>query len=460
MRNILATCIILLAAKLAALGQDPAITEIYGADKNLIMTQAASSADKKFLLVNSKTFISLIEIASSNTVASIDGEGSVLTAIALSPDASIAVTGDSEGKIRTYNIWKQKPGPKFKEHKGSIIALAFSPDGKLVASASADRSVQIWRAADGKKVAAVEGFRSPLAMIAISPDGATLATVEQVSTGEVKLWNMETGSAISTLQFTKAKISAIAFSPDSKRLAIGTTAYEIEIKNIGGTPFYLRTKPHKMPILALSYSPDGSAIASSDIQGGNIIWSAETGKLIRAIKSPLGNSLALLFNPDGKSVILAGFNGGVARWNFNIGVSEWLNIYLNERKNEIGLWAMKGQNETEPDFAKRVNEATRKVKEDKIREDGLARLKTTYLNVINWASYTPGAYATEKELLILTTPFSHNLKLTIPAKKVEAFKLSFSTYAVTPELEVNNNSIEVKSIELKKGEVVYRAEKE
>lgn len=459
MRNIVATCIILLAAKFAALGQDPSVTEIYGADKNLIMTQAAASADKKFLLVNSKTFISLVEIASSNTVASINGEGSILTAIALSPDASIAVTGDSEGKLRTYNIWKQKAGPKYKEHKGSIIALTFSPDGKLVASASADRSVQVWRAVDGKKVFAIEGFRSPLAMIAISPDGTTLATVEQVSTGEVKLWSMETGSALSTVQYTKSKIAAIAFSPNSKRLAIGTTAYEIEIKSIGGTPFYLRTKPHKMPVLALAYSPDGSVIASSDIQGGTIMWNAETGKLIRAIKSPTGNSLALLFSPDSKSIILAGYSGGVARWDYNTSVSEWLTMYLNERKNEIGLWAMKGQSETEPDFAKRVNDASRKVKEDKIKEDGLNRLKASYLNVVNWSSYIPGTYAADKELLTLTTQFSHPLQLAIPAKKVDAFKLAYPSFTITPELEVSNNSIELKSIELKKGAEVYKAER-
>ncbi len=459
MRNTLATCLIVLVGKLTAMGQDPAVTEIYGADKNLIMTQACFSSDGKHMLVNSKSFISLIELASSNTVASIDGEGSILTSIALSPDASIAVTGDSDGKIKTYNIWKQKPGTKYKNHKGSIIALAFSPNGELIASASADRSVHIWRVADGKRVAAVEGFRSPISMIAISPDGNTLATVESVSTGEVKLWNMENGSAISVVQYTKSKIAAIAFSPDSKRLAIGTTAYEIEIKNIAGSSFYLRTKPHKMPILALTFSPDGKVIASSDIQGGTITWNAETGNLIRVIKSPQGNSLALKFNPDGKSLILAGYNSGVAQWNYTIGVNQWLDIFLHERKNEIGLWAMQGESETEQDYAKRVNDVSRKAREDKIKEDGLARLKVYYTSVINWQSYSLGAYAADKEELTLTTPFSVPVRLTVPAKKLETFKLNYPTFSIIPELEVVSDAIAVKSLEIKKGMEIYKAEK-
>jgi len=460
MRQLLLLLTFLTAQGITVFGQDPSVTEIYGADKSLIMTHAAFSSDGKYILVNSKSFISLIEMASANTVASIDGEGSILFAIALSPDAKVAVTGDSDGKIRTYDIWKQKPGPKYKDHKGSIIALAFSPNGELVASASADRSVHIWRAADGKRVAAVEGFRSPLAMIAISPDGNTLATVESVSTGEVKLWSMATGSAISTIQYSKSKISALAFSPDNKRLAIGTTAYEIEIKSIAGGSFYLRTKPHKMPVLALAFSPDGTVIASSDIQGGNITWEAETGRLIRVIKSPMGNSLAFNFSPDSRSIILAGYNGGVARWNYTIGVSEWLDIYLSERKNEIGLWATRGQNEKEQDYTKRVNDVTRKVREDKVKDDGLAKLKTYYAGVINWQSYTPGTYAAEKEELTLTTPFSAPLHLTVPVKKVEAFKINYPTFSITPELEVINNSIAVKSLEIKKGVEVYKAERE
>ena len=200
-----------------------------------------------------------------------------------------------------------------------------------------------------------------------------------------------------------------------------------------------------MPILALAYSPDGTVIASSDIQGGTIAWEAETGRLIRAIKSTMGNSLALNFNPDGKSIVLAGYNSGVARWNYTIGVSEWLGIYLNERKNEIGLWAMRGQSETEQDFAKRVNDATRKVREEKIKEDGLVHLKAYYTSILNWQSYTPGTYATDKEELTLTTPFSAPIHLTIPAKKVDAFKINYPTFVITPEFEVTNNSIVVKS---------------
>lgn len=459
MRQLFTLLALLSANGIAAFGQDPSVTEIYGADKKLVMSQATFNADGKYMLVNSKTFISLIELASSNTVASIDGEGSVLSAIALSPDASVAATGDSEGKIRTYNIWKQKPGPKYKEHKGAIVALAFSPNGELVASASADRSVHIWNAATGKKVTAIEGFRSPIAMIAISPDGNTLATVESVSTGEVKLWNMSTGSAVSTIQYSKSKIAAIAFSPDSKRLAIGTTTYEIEIKSIAGDSFYLKTKPHKMPVLALSYSHDGKTIASSDIQGGTIVWDAETGKLIRAIKSVQGNSQAMIFGLDNKTVIMAGYNGGLYRWDISIGVSEWLDIFLNERKNEIALWAMRGQTETDQDYAKRVNETTRKAKENKIKEDGLARLKAHYTNVVNWQSYKPGSYLPEKENLTLCTTFSDSLYVAVPAKKLTALKTNYPTFTITPVLDVLDNSIVIKSLELKKGEEAYKAER-
>ncbi len=73
-----------------------------------------------------------------------------VTAMAFSPDASVAVTA---GFDRTIRVWKLRDGEcvqRITSTAGSITALAFSPDGHRLLSSGADGTVRLWDLAAGR----------------------------------------------------------------------------------------------------------------------------------------------------------------------------------------------------------------------------------------------------------------------------------------------------------------------
>ncbi|HUX52885.1 MAG TPA: hypothetical protein VMV56_00580 [Williamwhitmania sp.] len=449
--------ILAVTATTNAFSQDPAVTPMISSDNNMVISQVAFSSNGKYMLVNSKAYISLIESASSLTAASIDADGKLLCAIALSPDGKVAATGDTDGKITLYDIWAQKSTVKYRGHKSVIVAIAFTPDGSKVVSAATDRSVQIWSATSGKKITSIDNFRSPISFIAISPDGKTLATVESVSTGEVKLWDLNTGSAIRTLTFSKSKISAIAFSTDGKRIATGNTLYSVEVKSTDGSGSMLQFKGHHAPILSIAFSPDGSSIASSDISSGVILWNSISGRVKNVLKSPQGDCYSLQFTPDNKWLLMPGYNNRIARWNIAMTVSDWLNTFLSDRKSEIELWAMRSENENDSDYAKRVNETTRAAKNQKFIDQGKEWLMGYYRDVINWRSFELGTYNSGNGTLALGNNLFGNFEITIPQNKVDGFTKTLPSYHIIPELVVDNNEIVPESLTIKSKTETYTA---
>jgi|GEM_PF-1674633 FOG: WD40 repeat len=437
--------------------QDPAVAPMISSDNNMIISQVAFSNNGDFMLVNSKAYISLIESGTSLTAASVDANGKLLCAIALSPDGKIAATGDTEGKIILYDIWAQKSTVKYKEHKSVIVAIAFTPDGSKVVSAATDRSVQIWSAASGKKIVSIDNFKSPISFIAISPDGKTLATVESVSTGEVKLWDLNTGSAIRTLTYSKSKISAIAFSSDGKRIATGNTLYSVEIKSTNGDGPMLQFKGHHAPILSIAFSNDGNTIASSDISSGVILWNAITGSVKNVLKSPQGDCYSLFFSPNNKWLLMPGYDNRIAKWNITMGLDRWLDSFLGDRKSEIELWAMRSENENDMDYSKRVNETSRNAKNQKFIDQGKEWLMNYYRNVINWKSFTLGGYNTSTGTLTIGNNLFGDFEVAIPQNKVEGFTKTYPSFQIAPELTINNNEILPDKLILKSNTETYTA---
>lgn len=69
-------------------------------------------------------------------------------AVTFSPTEKILATGDSDGKVRLWDVATGEAVGVLQGHRDEIRALAFSPDGTLVASACNDATVVIWRVRD------------------------------------------------------------------------------------------------------------------------------------------------------------------------------------------------------------------------------------------------------------------------------------------------------------------------
>ena len=241
-----------------------------------------------------------------------------------------AATGDV---VRTF--------PALSSHVG---CFAISRDGKRLAAAGHDRTVKVWDITDGKEVVALGPLPGDLILdVEFSPDGKRLATAGArnnpaqggLMAEQVRIWEIPSGKLIRAIPDAG---HSIAFSPDGKRLAICTESsggltgvlLTLQGSRVGitaGSEKLVDTETGKevwsvtmegQSEKHLTFSPDGSMIASSYGRSGEIhVRDSATGKLLRTLRGHKDAATAVAFSPDGKRLAAGGVDSSVIIWDLD-----------------------------------------------------------------------------------------------------------------------------------------------
>ncbi len=249
-----------------------------------------------------------------------------------------------------------------------LVALAFHPSGNLLAFDSDERGTCLWNLDENVEVASLRRqVKVATYDLAVSPDGQWLTHVE--GNERVHLWSAKSRQIEKSFEPRSGYIWSVAFSPDSRRLGVLCSRTEmrnvhlydisteskvlsihVESKEIGiqrprGLGFspdgqtlaFARDRDivicdarsgierrtlsgHAGFVTRLNYSPDGSLLASSSIDGTACIWTAETGELRHTLKSGRSGSVhCVVFSPDGRRVATAGAGNLAHVWDVETG---------------------------------------------------------------------------------------------------------------------------------------------
>ena len=172
-----------------------------------------------------------------------NGHKGEITALAISPDGSTAVTGAHAHQLldRDAIIWRL-PGMecarRLKGHRVAIFSADYSRDSDAIATGGGgvvkgerwvyDHAIRIWQEGRPKR-----SFGSDLFFVnalSFSPDGRTLlsgssndAPVAPVrNSASLRLWDWSNGKEIARFGIHKSKVTSVAFSPDGKRVVSGS----------------------------------------------------------------------------------------------------------------------------------------------------------------------------------------------------------------------------------------------
>ncbi|HIK13475.1 MAG TPA: WD40 repeat domain-containing protein [Oscillatoriaceae cyanobacterium M33_DOE_052] len=159
-----------------------------------------------------------------------------LYSVVISPDGTLAATGNKDGAIQLWTITPQcrgigcltpasPPAGTLKGHTAPASALAFTPDGTRLISGSYDQNIKIWHL-NTDKVDTLPGHNSRIKSVAITPDGQTLASA---GSDGIKIWNLSTGELLHSLNEGAAGVNALVFSPDGQLLITSGTQNTIKI---------------------------------------------------------------------------------------------------------------------------------------------------------------------------------------------------------------------------------------
>ncbi len=280
------------------------------------------------------------------------GHGGPVRAVAVSPDGAFAITGSFDQSVILWRLRAGVAEAVLRFHEGSVNAALALADGRF-ASAGEDGRIAIWRVGQAAPDRIVTGHSAPVAALALSPDGGVIGSASW--DGTARLTPLGGGEA-RVLEGHRGQVNGIAFLPGG---GVVTAGYDATLRfwTADGAPARIVTLPAVLnsvvaapdgeaavagadgrlrfvgadgaagaelaiaetPLVALSITRDGSALATGGIRG-NVSIIDRGSKTVRAnLVGPGLPVWSLAFTPDGAEVLSGGADRLVRRWNASTG---------------------------------------------------------------------------------------------------------------------------------------------
>lgn len=244
------------------------------------------------------------------------GHSGLITAAAFSRDGRRVVTGSEDGVAAVWDLAVKDPSASaiaLGGHQGAVTSATFSPDGQRVVSSSDDGTACVWdlTAPDPSATPLVlSGHDASVVSASFSPDGARIVTASWDKTA--RLWDpsVEGASKAPTLLRHGVSVTFANFSPDGRRIVTGSIDGKARVWNLStlepsAGPVVLGG--HDAPLTCVAFSPNGARVLSGSYDGTVRVWDlSETDSSASALVLRPQSFLPLLIAPP--PVIAASFS--------------------------------------------------------------------------------------------------------------------------------------------------------
>jgi WD40 repeat protein/tetratricopeptide (TPR) repeat protein len=333
--------------------------------------RAAFSPDGRSLLSTGFENSSYVwELPTDRLIGPLLSHQEEVSAVALSPDGQMMVTGSGQGKRGVAQRWQAATGQPIGlplPQPGYVLAAAFSRDGRRLATGTGYVGMdygeaQVWDPATGRALSGPQVHGNDVTAVAFSPDGGRLLTGSL--DGTVRLWDTTTGRPIGAPLVHSGRVSCVAFHPGGRLILTGckqitasgagggqarTSLWEVAVFARRPRSFEQRWESARVPppsgerardegrareerkpqwfaehqgdVTAVAFSPDGKMFATGCADHLAQLWDTATTKPIGVPFDHPDNVTAVAFSPDGK-LLLTGCRDRVARlWDARTGLA-------------------------------------------------------------------------------------------------------------------------------------------
>lgn len=253
------------------------------------------------------------------------------TVAALSDGSSAAAGGDAtDFAIHRWNSAGEPLGDLVL-HSGIVTSLA--SDGIRLVSVSVDRQVALWQ--DGELLGTLEASDSVFSA-AIHANLLAFG----LNNGTIELWSIA-GAAQDWMQLASQRlhsnrVQSLTFSPDGSLLASASRDNTVGLWNAADlTALHDPLQGHTDAVQAVAFSPDGVLLASASRDRSVILWQVASGmREEQALNGHDNWVMDVAFSPDGSLLATAGGDGRIVLWDVaqrrRLGIpisghSDWIN---------------------------------------------------------------------------------------------------------------------------------------
>lgn len=198
---------------------------------------AAYASDGARIIAGRGANATLYGVPAMQSQQEFTGTQGAITAVTVSPEG-LALTGDS---FRTAILWDTASGAilhRLTNHTKLITAVALFPGGTNALTASLDGTIRVWDTATGAETLTIP-TAGQVGDATLSIDGRIIASCDTGTPGTAHIWNAQTGYLIRVFTDTgleASQIKTVALSPDQTALATTHVDGRVRLWNTGLTP--------------------------------------------------------------------------------------------------------------------------------------------------------------------------------------------------------------------------------
>jgi len=304
------------------------------------------------------------DLATEKLLFELPHVGLYVHSVAWSPDGKTIVTtcNDRDGKIRFWNAADGSPIVSVNGHTDAVVKAKFSQDGRWLVTCSYDETARIWDlsiAQDPKTIAVLDRHSWWVWDAAFHPqfdlssESATNQLVSCGQDGKVIVWDLVSADASDPMEVTVQDLevaesempflaqknvvftehdgpvysvsytsdgSSIASAGYDKRILVWdpTDVPTIELDDIlsGSRPDvkYKELTGHTSPVQSLAFSNSGQLLVSGGRDNAVKLWSLDKSKALKTFRGHSSGVRSVVFSPNGKRILSAGQDQRTIVW--------------------------------------------------------------------------------------------------------------------------------------------------
>lgn len=236
-----------------------------------------------------------------------------------SPDGHFVAHTDTDRVARVWDVDAKRPLYNLPE----LCGVVFSPENSRVASVGTDGWVRILDLQNGRQE---KVFQIPVnppfwnlfpwgEVQNISPDLSTIAVIDSAQT--IHVWELWTGSKKAVISPGISRVRFLLLPRDGARILVGGAEGSVQVFDVKtGKPLNAFRAPAFDASSWIALSPDGSWAAATGKDQIIRVWNVDTGKMAVCLKghTNLISGYSVTFSPDGSRLATGDDNGVFLLW--------------------------------------------------------------------------------------------------------------------------------------------------